>query len=220
MREDIANLVYPVLQYGIRLKELLASNDPPDFRTAQKTILALLQTPTGDRDFVGDGQINLGDPASMRADFFLGVRYPLVCWLDEIFIADSPWKTEWTENKLEQAIFGTNDRAWKFWDQARRAETRPGTDALEVFYLCVMLGFRGDLEGMPDKLKTWRETTESQLKKGRESEWPAPPEGRPGTFVPPLLGEKRRQKMALLAGIMLLLLIPVGVFLLFSQFNR
>lgn len=219
MREEMASLVYPVLNYGIRLQEMLASNDPPDFRTAQKTLLALLQAPTADRDFIGDGQVNIGDPTS-RTDFFLGVRYPLVCWLDEVFIADSPWKTEWTENKLEQAMFGTNDRAWKFWDQSRRAETRPGTDSLEAFYLCVMLGFRGDLEGMPDRLKTWRETTESQLKKGKETDWPAPPEGRPITFVPPLLGEKRRQKMALTVGLAFLLLIPIAVFLLFSQFRN
>ena len=32
----------------------------------------------------------------------------------------------------------------KTWNTVRNAESRSGTDALEVFFLCVMLGFRGD----------------------------------------------------------------------------
>src|SRR5436190_20780569 len=69
MREEMANLAYPVFSYGIRLKELLANNEAPDISTAQRELLALLQAPTADREFIGDIQVNMGD--SVRADFFL-----------------------------------------------------------------------------------------------------------------------------------------------------
>ena len=72
---------------------------------------------------------------------FLGVRYGLTCWLDELFILYSPWERLWNERKLEASLYGTNDRAWRFWEQARLAESRAGSSALEVFYLCVILGF-------------------------------------------------------------------------------
>src|SRR5437870_4846987 len=113
MREEIAKLVFPVLEYGIRLKEQIAGDDPPDFHEAQKTLLALLHTPTTNRDFTGDGPITSGDHGG-RSNYFMGIRYALACWLDEIFI-DSPWKDLWDNNKLETAIYSTNDRAWKFW---------------------------------------------------------------------------------------------------------
>ena len=66
----------------------------------------------------------------------------MVCWLDELFLVDSAWDARWNESKLELALYGTNDRAWHFWEQARLADTRPGTEALSAFFLCVMLGFR------------------------------------------------------------------------------
>src|SRR5437879_3602923 len=79
MRDEIANLVYPVLTQGIRLKERLAANDSdvPDFRMAQKELMGLLQSAGQAQRFADFG----GDrPAtdSMRgrpSDQFLGIRY-------------------------------------------------------------------------------------------------------------------------------------------------
>src|SRR5262249_62306200 len=116
-----------------------------------------------------------GESAMRRDEAFLGIRYALVCWLDEIFILDSPWASEWNERKLEEGLYGTNDRAWKFWEQARKAEARPGTDALEVYYLCVVLGFRGDLRNAPERLAGWRNTIESRIAKGQGQERQGPP---------------------------------------------
>src|SRR5262245_12135573 len=215
MREPIANLVNPVLDYGIALKDSL-DNGAPDFRSAQKTLQALLHAPTSERDFIGDAQVNLADPTS-RTDFFLGVRYALVCWLDEIFIADSPWRTEWTENKLEQAIFGTNDRAWKFWEQARRAETRPGSDALEVYFLAVMLGFRGEMRDRSEELARWTTATQGRIAKSQGREWPGPPAKDLVGDAAPRHGLERVQKMMLFLGAVLIPLIGVVAFFLINK---
>jgi type VI secretion system protein ImpK len=219
MRPDIANVVYPVFSYGIRLKESLAAGESPEFKTAQAELLSLLQecakvqrvadvNPTRSMDFSSSGR-----PA---ADF-LGIRYALVAWLDEIFIADSAWKAEWTEHILEMQLYRTRDRAWKFWEQARKAETQLASDSLEVYYLCVVLGFRGDYEESPEKIKAWLEPAKTLIDRGEDEEWPAPVDSPPPVDVDPLTGSARLQRMATILVLSLLLLVPAATFFIFHN---
>jgi type VI secretion system protein ImpK len=203
MQDELANLVFPCLRHGLRLKERLERGEKPDFAAEQAELKGLLRPANEARRwpaFGGDG------------DQFLGVRYALVCWLDEIFILDSPWSERWTERKLEESLYGSNDRAWKFWDQAHRTEARSEVDALEAFYLCVMLGFRGDLRDDPKKLLDWRDLVEGQLNQGKQQQWAGPPELRPPTNVPPLQGRDRLRRVLIAVGAVLGLLIPVATF--------
>jgi type VI secretion system protein ImpK len=221
MREEIANLVYPVLTYGLRLKERLASTDPPDFRTAQKELQGLLLADSQAArwpDFGGDqtsGFPRGGDAAHAAADRFLGIRYALVCWLDEIMIADTPWKVDWAEYTLEQALYGARERHWQFWYQAERAAREGRTDALEAFFLCAMLGFRGEYEERPDELRNKLKDFQNQIDTGQAHEWPGPVGGQPKSYVPPLQGEQRKQKMLFYVVVSVLLLIPVAMFSIF-----
>lgn len=215
MREELANLIFPVFTYGVRLRDLLVHQEGPDFRTAQKELQGKLQL-LSQAGRIAEYSLPGGAGRSTAgSDQFLGIRYPLVCWLDEIFI-DSPWSREWNEHKLEQALFGTTDRAWKFWEQARKAEGL-GADVLEVFYLCVMLGFRGELRDVPDKLKIRCEGMKSQIDQGQDAEWQGPVAIQPATNVPPLLGAARLQRMMMIAGLCLLVIIPAGVFFVVSS---
>jgi type VI protein secretion system component VasF len=216
MRDEIANVVYPIFAYGLKLKDAVADGTAPDFATARKELLGMLQT-AGQAQRINELGPEIGGSilTSTRAETaFLGIRYPLVCWLDEIFITDSAWKTEWTEHILEQTLFKSRDRAWKFWEQAKKAESQQTTDALEVFLLAVLLGFRGDLDDQPDKLRAWCETTRAQIDQTQAHEWKGPVEGQPRTFVPPLTGAQHLQRMLIIAGVAMLLLIPAGMFLL------
>ena len=142
----------------------------------------------------------------------LDIRYALVCWLDELFVLDPPGGRSWNEQKLEVALFGTNDRAWKFWEKARLRLTRSETDVLEVYYLCVMLGFRGELRDDPERLQAWAAVARGQIEQGPGQAWPAPPEldppGRPAAQGPGAL-----QTMMVRCGVALMLLIPVAAFL-------
>jgi type VI secretion system protein ImpK len=224
MRDDIADVVHPVFMYGLRLKERLERGERPDLSAEQAALKGLLGSQHERQrlpEFSGDqvessvvGLTRSGESSARRDEAFLGVRHALVCWLDEMFILDSPWASEWNEQKLEEALYGSNDRAWKFWEQARKAEARPGTDALEVYYLSVVLGFRGDLRNAPERLKSWRDTVESRIAKGQGREWQGPPEREPPINVPPLHGRERLQRMMIAAWAVLGVLIMAGSFFL------
>jgi type VI secretion system protein ImpK len=229
MHEAVAALVYPVIGSCLDLKGRLERGERPDFATEQGTLRGLLLTEVEARrwaDYGGDQAGASGDsgvrPAAptTRPDRFLGVRYALVCWLDEVFILDSPWSRQWNEHKLEVELYGTNDRAWKFWEQARRAEVRASPDALEAFYLCVMLGFAGDLREQPERLQAWAGSARGRVGQVRDLEWPFAAEVEPATNVPPLYGREKLRRMVLSGGLVLLLLIPVLVFFVVRQLGQ
>jgi type VI secretion system protein ImpK len=214
MQESIAQLVHPVFAYGLRLKESLARGEEPAFEIEQAALKGLLLSEIEARrwaDFGGDGD---GSGRGRGEQAFLGIRYALVCWLDEIFIADSPWSTRWNERKLEVALYGTNDRAWKFWEQAKLSEARAGRDAIEVFFLCVMLGFRGELADQPERLSGWVAAARTQLGRAKGHDWVAPPELEPPSNVPPLTGRARLSRMAVSGAVLLMVLVPLMTVLL------
>lgn len=207
MREEVASVVYPVFTYGIRLKKRLDDDDEAlDFATAQKELQGLLQSVSqgGGR---WSGAANSTASLSARpADRYLGIRYALVCWLDEVFILNSRWKDQWNERILEVEFYGHRDRAWKFWEQAELAAAQSNTDDLEVYFLCIMLGFEGNKHGAPEELKKLSERIKAQIDQGQGAEFNLPVEGQPRTYVPPLTGARRWHNM-LAAGVIALLLV-------------
>ena len=108
-------------------------------------------------------------------------KYGLVSWIDEMMIS-TPWNGAkwWNENKLETEIYNTNDRAWKFYQQANEASKKQNRDSLEVFYVCVVLGFRGlygddpvkaaenaQALGLPPDLETWAREASTSIRLGQ-----------------------------------------------------
>jgi type VI secretion system protein ImpK len=225
MREEIANVVHPVLARGLDLRGRLLAGEEPVFAAEQAALLGLLggerearRWPAygGDEPAAGGGELipyaGPRAPASEVAPAygpFLGGRYALACWLDELFILDTPWSQRWNEQKLEVRLYSSNDRAWKFWEQARQAADRTDTDALEVYFLCVMLGFTGELVDDPARLAGWIAATRSQLLRAGQGQWRAPPGLDPGTHVPPLRGRRALKRMLLTASAVLLAVVPV-----------
>src|ERR1700677_3661983 len=108
MRKQIADLVFPVFRKAIEIKEGLLTNPrAADFADGQKRLLALLQAPVPEAlrpDLLGDQRTIDTSVGSNRVGF-LGIRYALACWLDEIFIADSLWKDQWNDSKLETTLY-------------------------------------------------------------------------------------------------------------------
>src|SRR3954452_8426837 len=101
MQESIAQLVHPVFTYGLQLRERLARGESPTFEIEQAALKGLLLSDIEARrypEFGGDGDAQ-GESRGRGADRFLGLRYALVCWLDELFITDSPWSARWNERK-------------------------------------------------------------------------------------------------------------------------
>src|SRR5262249_30979099 len=141
MRDEIANLVYPVISHGLNLKARLLRGDRPNIQTEQAVMKGLLGSATQAAPW-GSDRAPIHMSTAGRGGAFLGIRYGLTCWLDEIFVDDSKWGQEWNEQKLEQALYHSNLRYEKFWEQGRLAESMPGSDAHESFLLCALLGFR------------------------------------------------------------------------------
>ena len=217
MQEATADVVFPIINYGLDLKERLDRGETPDLDTERAELKRLLNAPQARRleDFNSDdSRLTITQAGSQT---FFGIRYALVCWLDEIFI-DSPWRDQYYPKALEPELYGIRLRAEKFWQQATLAETKRGSDALEVFFLCVMLGFRGDPtylspaqpgaeSGTPEeRLQRWATDMQNRIARTQGGDNPTPPELDPQTNVPPLHGRERFQKMVLIGGMLLLVL--------------
>ncbi|HYT90164.1 MAG TPA: DotU family type IV/VI secretion system protein [Gemmataceae bacterium] len=228
MKEELSNLVHPVIAHALGVKQRLDRGETLHIDTEQSTLKGLLLPEVDaqrNADFGGDGfheprgAPDRDDEASARRARFLGVRYALACWLDELFVVYSPWSQDWNERKLEVSMYGSNDRAWRFWEQARLAEARPTMDALEVFFLCVLLGFRGELRERPEQLNAWVVARQAQLTRVGE-DWPHPPELDPPTHVPPLRGRERFARVVYVGALALLVLLPVVVFSLVQRLGQ
>jgi type VI secretion system protein ImpK len=98
---------------------------------------------------------------------------------------------DWNDRKVENLLFGTNDRAWLFWEQVRLAEAQPTTDPLELYFLCVALGFRGEFHDQPEEPRKWVSATRKHLREVRAPELSLPASRAPRTNLPPLRGRQR-----------------------------
>jgi type VI secretion system protein ImpK len=214
MHENTAKVVYPVLMHGLRLRERVEGGESPDLMKEQQELMGKLGSGS---EPARDWSAAAGDSvvASRRLPSRPAYHYALVCWLDEIFSDKSPWGVRWTEKTLEHALYGTRGRAYKFWEEARRAEAATASDDVEVFYLCVMLGYRGDLRDDPQQLASWCEAVERRLADSKPEDWTGrPPEREAPSYAPPLHGRERLQRMLSVVIAALLLLIPAATFFL------
>src|SRR5262249_20748527 len=166
MNSEVAGVMDRVLLCGLDLKDRLEKGEKLDIAVEQTQLRALLKSESEARrwpEYGGDSAIGGTTIGGQRAQAFAGIRYALTSWLDEIFIADSRWSEEWRDKALELDLYGEVLRYDRFWEQARRAESRPGTDALEGYFLCTMLGFRGRNVGAPEQLQAWCDSVEPRI---------------------------------------------------------
>jgi type VI secretion system protein ImpK len=222
MNERCAELAQPVLSYGLDLSTRLQNGTSADL-SAEQAILKdmLLVDDHADRSDGGE-ETGFEGVVAVRTNKsrFLGVRYALVCWLDELFTARGPWAEEWNEHKLEVELYGSNDRAWKFWEQAKLAQNRATTDALEVYYLCVMLGFRGALGQKNNDLQTWITAARQRLGQVAEPDWPLGGEIAAANIAPPLHGANRLRQMALTTWVAVLIAAPLAAYFVVQQLSQ
>lgn len=219
MDAQIADLVYPVLNAGISLRDRLEANEQLDWhreRAALKNLLANLQTDATVLDALEPDEIGFDfvtpDDWSQRALKHETIRFVLIGWLDEFLGSHSAWGSRWREETLEVELYGSRTSQSKFWDEARYAETRGDLDTLEVVYLCVMLGFHGDCRANPNQLEAWAKRVGNLLTRTQTSK-PLPTCLMPGDHERTLPADAIHRSMVFLVLLSLTLAIPVATML-------
>jgi type VI secretion system protein ImpK len=186
MTPKFSKAVDPIFTHVLGLLERIEGGENPSIEEERQRIRGWLDQ--------AEGQLGHG------ADWQL-TKYALVSWIDDLLIIDAPWEGRnwWKENALEVAIFNTRLRHEQFYLKAREAASLAQKDALEVFYLCVVLGFRGlyrdsmaaaalaEPRQLPPDLETWARQTAMaiQLGQGRP---PISDASEPIQGAPPLEG--------------------------------
>jgi type IV/VI secretion system ImpK/VasF family protein len=210
MDDAIANYAQPIFAYGMKLLERLEAGANDSFAQEQATLKKMLREPASSR-----GR-DAGEPFEKQLQS-ASVRYALTCWLDEMFVQYSPWSEEWKKNKLEVALFGSDEGASKFWKEAAHARSQADAATLEVFFLCVQFGFQGDWRTAPDKRQAWLTAAQARLTPAAKA-WQPPAALEPPTDVRPLNGLGRMKRMALVCGVSFLLVIPLLVYIVARQY--
>jgi type IV/VI secretion system ImpK/VasF family protein len=215
MRSEYAQRVYPVLLKGLELKDRVLRGERPKLLSTQTEFKRLLGS-DGSSPWGSAGDVT--HTYSHADDSFLGMRYPLAAWLDEIFCEtgtfDSLNQGGWNENKLELSLFNKQLRDSLFWRQAALAEGLPehSTDTLEAFLLCTLLGFRGEKAREPERLRDWVSGTRNRIAKTLSADPPVLAETAPESYVPPLTaraGYERMWKVVMLGVLVSLLLFTI-----------
>jgi len=153
MTPNFAQAVDPIFLYVLALLDRISREAKPVPREERARIRALID----------QAEARLGSGTEWEL-----AKYALVSWIDEMLV-DAYWdgREWWSNNVLEIELFNTRQCHEKFFLNARQASTLSGRDALEVYYVCVILGFRGlyhDHEtaaavaqalNLPNDLKEW-----------------------------------------------------------------
>ncbi|MHC4398306.1 MAG: DotU family type IV/VI secretion system protein [Planctomycetota bacterium] len=185
MSPEFAAAVDRVFLQVLRLLERIASGEDPLAEEQRQRIRGWLEQ--------AEGQLGA------RQDWKLA-KFAMVGWIDDVLI-DAPWggRDWWKENSLEVELFGSLSANEQFYVKAREASSLPNKDALEVFYLCVVLGFRGlyrdpvaaaalaEPLGLPSDLETWAKQTAMAIRLG-QGRPPISDASREGDGAPPLAG--------------------------------
>jgi type VI secretion system protein ImpK len=145
--------------------------DAQSFRAHIKQLLA-----GADRDARGAGY----DGASVK----LAV-YAFIAFLDESVLNSSqPMFAEWPRQPLQEEVFGDHMAGETFFRYLQellgRQDSEETADILEVFQLCMLLGFRGRYAAQPGELNALMSQVQSKISRIRgESRrlsptWPLP----------------------------------------------
>lgn len=175
MTPNFAQAIDPIFMYVLALLDRIGRGTKP-VPGEEKARLRVL---------IDEAEARLGNMAEWNL-----AKYAIVSWIDEMLI-EAYWdgREWWSNNILEIELFNSRQCHEQFFLKAQQASTLPGRDALEVFYVCVILGFRGlyhDSDtsalvaqslNLPTDLKQWARQTALSIRLGQGRDPLAPPGG-------------------------------------------
>lgn len=129
MQPEFAKAVDPIFQAALRLESRIENRE--SIITADERAILIRK--------IEEAESRLG----LREEWKLS-KYAICGWIDSKLI-EIPWQESgwWKDNCLEKKFFGSRDAHEDFFKKAVEAASLPSKNALEVFYLAVVLGFRG-----------------------------------------------------------------------------
>lgn len=165
MTPEFSRAVDPAFLYVLGLLDRIGRGEQPAPEEERVRIVAVLD----------QAEAILG-----QSQEWLLAKYALVSWIDEVLL-ESDWqgKDWWANNVLEVQLFNSRLCNELFYTKAQEASTLPNRDALEVFYLCVVLGFRGFYRdqqaaellatprGFPPNLDSWARQVAMSIRLGQ-----------------------------------------------------
>lgn len=171
MTPTFAKAVDPIFLHVLTLLDQISHGESPDPKEQKNVVNNLLTE--------AQGQL------SQRPEDWRLAKYALVAWVDEVLI-EAPWggREWWYNNVLEVDHFESRMANTEFFVRGKEAARLTRRDALEVYYLCVVLGFRGfyrtagadvaheaDRLEVPHDVESWAQRTARaiQLGQGRPS---------------------------------------------------
>ena len=212
MQTEFANAVDPIFQAALRLESRIENRDR--IVTADERAVLIRK--------IEEAEAKLG----LREEWKLS-KYAICGWIDSRLI-EIPWQESgwWKDNCLEKRFFGTRDAHEDFFKKAIEAGSLPNKNALEVFYLAVVLGFRGFYANsdasysrqmsqklrIPDTIETWcREVVRTlHLRQGRPE---IPGIVQTGDSAKPLNGKSHLVLYAMLSTLLVALAISCFILL-------
>jgi len=141
LRGGLADLCADLLAFALELKR---SGDPGDVETLRLRI---------DEQF-RDMDVRARQADVPQQDVQLA-KYAIAAFIDETILTSS-WtiKDAWADKPLQLAYFNDFSAGEEFYTKIDAARGAKNASVLEVYYLCLALGFRGkyvDLQGMEKK---------------------------------------------------------------------
>ncbi len=165
MTPKFAQAIDPVMLHVLGLLERIAREEhpsPPDERLRIRALIDQAEALIG------------------ASEQWQLAKYALASWTDEMLV-DAPWdgRDWWSNNVLEMELFSTRECYDRFYVLAKEAGSLPNRDALEVFYICVVLGFRGlyrdpdfsratiQTLGLPPDVESWARQASMAIRLGQ-----------------------------------------------------
>lgn len=206
MGTQLSCVVDPIFEIGISILERIESNISLDYEREHAAILELFTR----------ADSLAGEDSSWRL-----ARYALAVWIDEICLS-LPWNGSqwWQSNILEMELFQSRICNVRFFELAKQAASYRDRQSLDVFYCCVVLGFRGmyasaeclpkqsSVEEFPATLQKWLEWSSQLLNSTATPSYQLGP-NRIVAGAPPLSG--RRQQVVWTAAAAMLFALNVAL---------
>lgn len=210
MSPRFAKAVDPVFAYVLDLMDRIDRGQKMNPQDEKVRISGALQT--------------AGTHLSESEEWSRFAKYALIAWIDSELATIREWEGRdwWLANSLEIDYHGQGLANVDFFARAKEAGMLASKDALEVFYICVILGFRGFYENantedrlriidalqLPPDLKAWtrRQAQAIRLQQDRPA---ISDTSRPADVAPPLDGKQMLLGTAVLLAIVAAICLPM-----------